>query len=61
MLVGPERPLHACIKIARFCGQVGRGYNCARGGAGGIPGGGPGMPLWRVTQSAKALQPIACT
>jgi hypothetical protein len=23
--------MHACIKIARFCVQVGSGYNCALG------------------------------
>ncbi len=30
VLVGLVRHVHACIKTARFGGQVGRGYNCAR-------------------------------
>lgn len=59
----PKRPAPECIKSVRFCGQVGRGYNCARGAAGGIPlgGGGPGMPRWRVRRSVKALQLIVGT
>ncbi|PRH32134.1 hypothetical protein C6T53_03665 [Burkholderia multivorans] len=32
--------MHACIKTARFFGQVGRGHNCARRVAIGILGAG---------------------
>ena len=32
VLAGPARRVHACIKTARFLGQVGRGHNRAPGG-----------------------------
>ncbi|AIO76428.1 hypothetical protein DM80_2309 [Burkholderia multivorans] len=40
---GLERLVHACIKTTHFCGQVGRGHNCARRVAIGILRAGSGL------------------